>query len=59
MNRNVDQVKGEFEGYLQEVRKRFKDRRIAFSHAKYRYELEIPADLVAGQKRPEGFEFTS
>ena len=30
-----------------------------FSHAKYRYELEIPSDLVKGAKKPDDFEFTS
>ena len=43
-----------------EIRKRFKnDRRIIFSHAKYRFELEIPVEHVQGKKKPDDFEFTS
>jgi DNA mismatch repair protein MSH6 len=45
---------------LAEVKKRFnRDSRIQFSHAKYRYELEIPSELVNGAKKPDDFEFTS
>lgn len=36
-----------------------KDKRINWSHAKYRYELEIPEELVKGKKKPDDFEFTS
>ena len=38
---------------------RFKDRRICFSHAKCRYEIEIPKEHVKGTKKPKDFEFTS
>ena len=30
-----------------------------WSHAKYRYEVEVPEELVAGNRKPEEFEFTS
>ncbi len=33
--------------------------KINWSHAKYRYELEIPEELVAGKLKPDNFEFTS
>lgn len=49
----------ELNDYLEEIKKQFKDKRIVYSHAKYKYELEIPEELVKGNKRPEGFEFTS
>lgn len=58
-NEAVDIVKEEFDVYLKKVREMFKDKRINFSHAKYRYELEIPEDLVKGGKKPTNFEFTS
>ena len=46
--------------YLIEIRQMFyKDKRINFSHAKFRYELEIPNELIKGSKKPEDFEFTS
>ena len=35
------------------------DRQIQFSHAKFRYEVEIPADYVKGNKKPKEFEITS
>lgn len=35
------------------------EKRINWSHAKYRYELEIPSELVEGKKKPDNFEFTS
>jgi DNA mismatch repair protein MSH6 len=37
----------------------FKDRRISFSHAKTRYEIEIPEEHVKGNKKPKEFEFSS
>ena len=58
-NQAVDAVKDKLEGYLQQQRQKFKDRRINYSHAKYRYELEMPMDLVSGKLKPENFEFTS
>ena len=36
------------------------DWRISYSHAKYRYQLEVESDLVEGWvKKPDFFEFTS
>ena len=56
----VDEIKGRMETILQKVRQQFKDsRRINWSHAKYRYELEIPEDYVKGKNKPDNFEFTS
>jgi len=36
-----------------------KDKRINYSHAKFRYELEIPCEIIKGNKKPDDFEFTS
>ena len=56
----MDDIKIRLEAVLQKTRQRFKDsRRINWSHAKYRYELEIPQEYVDGKKKPEDFEFTS
>ena len=45
---------------MAKTRQKFKDsRRINWSHAKYRYELEIPQEYVEGMKKPQEFEFTS
>jgi DNA mismatch repair ATPase MutS len=53
-------VKQRLEEVLMKTRQRFKDqRRINWSHAKYRYELEIPSEYVEGKKKPDDFEFTS
>ena len=45
--------------YLKEIVKRFKDRRICFSHTKNRYEIEIPQEHVKGNKKPKEFELVS
>lgn len=59
-NQAVDEVKARLEAVLQKTRQRFRDsRRINWSHAKYRYELEIPQEMVEGKKKPEDYEFTS
>lgn len=53
-------MKQRLEEVLAKTRQRFKDqRRINWSHAKYRFELEIPSEYVEGKKKPEDFEFTS
>lgn len=44
--------------YLEEIRKRFNDKTITYTHAKYRYELEVPAKLFEKNK-PSDLEFTS
>mmetsp|Transcript_30336 Transcript_30336/g.40311 ORF Transcript_30336/g.40311 Transcript_30336/m.40311 type:complete len:93 (+) Transcript_30336:42-320(+) len=38
---------------------KYRDRRICFSHAKNRYEIEIPEEHVKGNKKPKEFELTS
>ena len=38
--------------------KLFKDRRVCFSHAKLRYEIEVPEEHVRNNK-PDEFELTS
>jgi DNA mismatch repair protein MSH6 len=60
-NNHVTAVKLRLEDYLKSIREQFCDeeKRINWSHAKYRYELEIPQEMVEGKKKPENFEFTS
>ena len=41
------------------MQKHYRDRRITFSHAKNRYELEIPEEHVKGNKKPHDFELVS
>ena len=42
------------------MRGRFKEKRsITYSHAKFRFEIEVPAELVKGTRKPADFEFTS
>ena len=52
-------MKAELEGILSSVRQQFKDKRICFSHTKFRYEIEIPEEHVKGNRKPSDFEFTS
>ena len=52
-NLAVNQIKENLNQYLNEIRSKFyKDKRINFSHAKFRYEIEIPSELVKGNKKP-------
>lgn len=44
---------------LEAVRAELKCKRVTFSHAKFRYELEVPAEFVKGNRKPKAFEFTS
>ena len=56
----MDSIKARLEDILTKTRSKFKDqRRINWSHAKYRYELEIPSEYVEGKKKPDDYEFTS
>ena len=58
-NDAVNDIKGELDEFLQGIQRRYKDRRICFSHAKNRYEIEIPEEHVKGAKKPKEFELTS
>lgn len=59
-NEAVNVVKEQLSDYLAQVRAQFKcNSQINFSHAKFRYELEIPTELVKGSRRPDDFELTS
>ena len=59
-NQAVNDAKAALDAYLEVVRGRFKERRsISYSHTKFRYELEVPAELVKGSRKPADFEFTS
>lgn len=45
---------------LKDFRKRFNnDPNINYSHAKFRYEIEIPERYVKGKKKPADLEYTS
>ena len=55
----MDSVKEELDRYLDEIRSKYKERRIVFSHAKDRYSVEIPEEHVKGNKKPKEFEFSS
>jgi DNA mismatch repair protein MSH6 len=54
----VEGIKAELETYLDIYVQMYKDRRICFSHAKFRYEIEIPEEYVKKEK-PTELEFTS
>ena len=59
-NAKVTRIKEKLEEELEKVRIDFEEpKRINWSHAKYRYEVEIPIELVEGKKKPDYFEFTS
>ena len=58
-NQDVTDIKIQLEQYLDKIRNQFKERRIQFSHAKNRYEIEIPDELVKGGKKPKDFELVS
>lgn len=56
----MNDAKAALDSYLEVIRGRFKEKRsITYSHAKFRYELEIPIELVKGSRKPADFEFTS
>ena len=58
-NSKVSLIKDKFYDYLVEIQKQFGDISIKYSHAKYRFELEIPEHLIRGNKKPLDYEFTS
>ena len=56
----MSQIKKKIDEYLIHIQAVvMRDNRIEYSHAKYRYELEVPCELVAGNKKPRDFELTS
>lgn len=60
-NSRVDGLKEELNAYMKHLKetKFGKDRRVTYSHAKFRYEIEVPVEFVEGKKKPQEFEFTS
>ena len=58
-NEAVNEAKAELQEFLVSIQKRYRDRRITFSHAKNRYEIEIPEEHVKGNKKPHDFELVS
>ena len=56
-NKAVNDLKEQLNMYLLAVRKQFgNDRRVQYSHAKFRYELEVPLEHVKGNKKPKDWE---
>jgi len=59
-NEVVNEIKEELEEFCVNLRKQYhNNRNISFSHAKQRYEIEIPEELVKGNKKPADFELCS
>lgn len=60
-NDKVNEIKEHLDAYIKQIRDSMfkKDKRVQFSHAKFRYEIEVPLDYVKGNKKPMSFEFTS
>ena len=51
-------IKAELDLVLEKYVKLWQDRRVVFSHAKCRYEIEVPEEHVKTEK-PTEFELTS
>jgi len=60
-NQDVDRIKFDLDEELDKIKQLFpSDKlRINFAHSKYRYEIEIPEELVRGSKKPPFLEFSS
>ncbi|CDW72387.1 dna mismatch repair protein msh6 [Stylonychia lemnae] len=68
-NQQIFQIKDQMEKYLDTLRQKVKSAnngkyqnlvtQIGYSHTKYRYEIEIPKELVSDNKRLKELEFTS
>ncbi len=58
-NAKVDAIKQELEEFAEKLRKQYRDKKIQFSHAKQRYEIEIPEEYVKGNLKPKEFELAS
>eukprot|EP00347_Sterkiella_histriomuscorum_P016833 403351679 len=68
-NAKVTKMKQQLDDYLKQIREqilkinegRFKKQidQIGFTHSKFRYEIEVPLELVDGNKKPKEFELTS
>lgn len=58
--KEIEAIEQEFTNYLKFVQQGFGGNQdIYYSHTKHRYELDIPAKLVEGNKKPKQFEFSS
>ncbi|KAL4506669.1 hypothetical protein ABPG72_000240 [Tetrahymena utriculariae] len=57
--KDIEDHENEFSNYIKNIRKQFGDDRIQFCHSKAPYQLEIPIELVKGDKKPAEFELTS
>ena len=56
----INHIGHEFERYLEEIKSRFNDNSsICYTHVKHRYEIEIPVELVGGNKKPTDFDISS
>ena len=52
-------IKEELQVYLKQQQSRLKCAEVSFVDVKYRYEMEVPGESVAGKLRPEEYELTS
>ena len=53
-------IEAELDDYLKEIRAKFgNSKEVCYAHSKKRYEIELPAKMVAGNKKPSDFEFSS
>ena len=58
--KGIDTIQGELEEYLQDIKSQLGNSRdICYAHTKHRYEIEVPAKLVDGKRKPKEFEFSS
>ncbi|TNV85716.1 hypothetical protein FGO68_gene17605 [Halteria grandinella] len=68
-NEKVNQIKGDLDRYLEQVKQEISRanmgqhanllKQVSYCHSKSRYEIEVPCELVAGNKKPKHFDFTS
>ena len=52
-------IEAELMGYLREQQERLGDQRIQFFHGVQQFQLEVPEELVAKEKKPRDYEFSS
>ena len=58
--RKIGEIEKELMEVLERERRKFKCNLITFAHTKFfRYELEIPEEIVSGDKRPKNYKLTT
>ena len=58
-NDKVNSIKAELDAYLETIKQKLGFKKINYVNIKFIYELEIPVELVKGNKKPKEFELTS